>query len=85
MGASGPSEFVHRHKSRVSQGPESHAAAGPDGEPGDAAVVKAHPQPALRRKLQSPEGHHDTTDHNNGWVNRYSGAIFLAVMPEILV
>ena len=58
---SGPGEFVHGHEARVSQGAESHAAAGADGEPGDAAVVEAHPQPSLWRKLQCPEGHREQT------------------------
>lgn len=53
-GPSGPRQLFWGHKSRVSQSSEGHPAAGPDGEPGDAAVVQAHTQPSLRRKLQSP-------------------------------
>lgn len=49
-----PGEFIWRHEARVSQRSESHSATGPNRQPGDAAVVQAHPQPALRRKLQSP-------------------------------
>lgn len=53
-GPSGPRQLFRRHKSRVSQSSEGHPAAGPDGEPRDAAVVQAHTQPSLGRKLQSP-------------------------------
>ncbi len=49
-----PGEFIWRHEARVSQRSETHSATGPNRQPGDAAVVQAHPQPALRRKLQSP-------------------------------
>ena len=40
MSASGPSQFVWRHKARVSKSPKSHPAAGADGKPGDAAIVQ---------------------------------------------
>lgn len=63
-GPSGASQFVRGHEAGVPQGPQSHPAAGSDGQPRDAAVVQAHPQPALRGELQSPAsgeggGQHD--------------------------
>ena len=60
---SGPSELVWRHEAGISQSPQRHPAAGSDGEPGDAAVVEAHPEPALRRKLESPDTHTHTNTH----------------------
>lgn len=51
---SGKRELVWGHEARVAQHLECHAAAGPDGEPGDAAVAQAHAEPALRGELESP-------------------------------
>lgn len=53
-GPSSPRQLLRGHEPCVPQGSEGHPAAGPDGEPGDAAVVQAHPQPPLRGELQRP-------------------------------
>lgn len=55
-GPSGPRQLLWGHEPCVPQGSEGHPAAGPDGEPGDAAVVQAQPQPPLRGELQRPAG-----------------------------
>lgn len=50
-GASGAGDLVRRHEPRVPEGPEGHAAVGPDHQVGDAAVVEGEAEPAFGREL----------------------------------